>query len=126
MQWLLSLLYTTFLFAATFVYGFLIICAGPLPYRYRFALARSWAQVQLGAVKLLCVLDKLGQARPAEVFDEGQRAGLEDLQGCAHEAALLADRAELNPHAGRQQRGSVPRLFPQHDVGAADQLPAAR
>ncbi len=57
MQWLLSLLYTTFLFAMTFVYGFLITCAAVLPYRYRFALARSWARVQLAALKLLCGLD---------------------------------------------------------------------
>jgi 1-acyl-sn-glycerol-3-phosphate acyltransferase len=57
MQWLLSLVYTGFLFANTFAYGLAIACAAILPYRYRAALARSWARVSLGALKFLCGLD---------------------------------------------------------------------
>jgi len=63
MQWLLSLLCTIFLFAATFLYGFLIICAGLLPYRYRYALVRGWARTELAALKLLCGLDYVVEGR---------------------------------------------------------------
>lgn len=63
MQWLLSLLCTIFLFAATFLYGFLIICAGLLPHRYRYALARGWARTELVALKLLCGLDYVVEGR---------------------------------------------------------------
>jgi 1-acyl-sn-glycerol-3-phosphate acyltransferase len=57
MQWLLSLLFTGFLFGVTFLYGLAIAFASVLPYRYRAAMARHWAKVILGALKLLCRLD---------------------------------------------------------------------
>jgi len=63
MQWLRSLLYTTFLFAATAVYGFVIICAGLLPFRVRVALAQSWARVQLAVLRRLCGLDYVVEGR---------------------------------------------------------------
>jgi len=63
MQWLLSLLFTGFLFAVTFVYGLVIACASVLPYRYRAALARQWARVSLGALKWLCGLDYVVEGR---------------------------------------------------------------
>jgi 1-acyl-sn-glycerol-3-phosphate acyltransferase len=63
MQWLLSLLFTGFLFAVTFVYGLVIACASVLPYRYRSALARQWARLTLGALKWLCGLDYVVEGR---------------------------------------------------------------
>ncbi len=63
MQWLLSLLFTAFLFANTFFYGFVILCAFALPYRVRAALARQWARVSLGALHLLCGLDYVVEGR---------------------------------------------------------------
>ncbi len=63
MQWLLSLVYTGFLFASTFAYGLVIACAAILPYRYRAALARNWATVNLGALKFLCGLDYVVEGR---------------------------------------------------------------
>jgi 1-acyl-sn-glycerol-3-phosphate acyltransferase len=63
MQWLLSLLFTGFLFAVTFVYGLVIACASVLPYRYRAALARQWARLTLGALKWLCGLDYVVEGR---------------------------------------------------------------
>jgi 1-acyl-sn-glycerol-3-phosphate acyltransferase len=63
MQWLLSLVCTTFLFAITFVYGLVITCAAVLPYRFRAALARHWAQSALGLLKFLCGLDYVVEGR---------------------------------------------------------------
>lgn len=63
MQWLLSLVFTAFLFASTFVYGLVIACAAVLPYPVRAALARNWATVNLGALKLLCGLDYVVEGR---------------------------------------------------------------
>jgi 1-acyl-sn-glycerol-3-phosphate acyltransferase len=57
MQWLRSLVFTTFFFACTLLYGVVIVCAVVLPYRRRFPLARAWARTQLWAVRVLCGLD---------------------------------------------------------------------
>jgi len=57
MQWLRSLIFTTFFFAASLLFGFVIVCAAILPYRQRFPLARAWAHTQLWAVRVLCGLD---------------------------------------------------------------------
>ncbi|HTP40768.1 MAG TPA: lysophospholipid acyltransferase family protein [Steroidobacteraceae bacterium] len=58
MQFIGSLLFTSFLFVWTFCYGLAFaIVANFIPYRRRFALARFWGQVLLGALKLLCRLD---------------------------------------------------------------------
>jgi 1-acyl-sn-glycerol-3-phosphate acyltransferase len=57
MQWLRSLVFTTFFFATSLLYGAVIVLVGWLPYRRRFVLARAWAWTQLTAVRLLCGLD---------------------------------------------------------------------
>lgn len=58
MTFLRSLLYTTFFLLFTFLYAiFFVVVAGLLPWRGRFALARFWASVLLGALRLLCGLD---------------------------------------------------------------------
>jgi len=57
MQWLRSLIFTTFFFATSLLYGFVIVCVGILPYRQRFPFARAWAYTQLWAVRVLCGLD---------------------------------------------------------------------
>ena len=56
MQWLRSLIFTTFFFASSVFFGFIIVCAGVLPYPQRFALARAWGLTQLWAVRVLCGL----------------------------------------------------------------------
>ena len=68
----------------------------------------------------------VGQARPAEVLDQRQRAGAQDLQ-CRSWAS--SHRPELHPHARGQQRGLLTVDVPQRRLalgGASDQLPAAR
>lgn len=57
MQFLGSLVFTTFFLLFTFVYGifFSIVCV-LLPFRARFALARVWAHVLLFMLKLCCGL----------------------------------------------------------------------
>ena len=57
MQLLRSLLFTAFFFVWTFCYAifFGIVCV-VLPYRARFALARVWGRVLLGALRVLCGL----------------------------------------------------------------------
>jgi 1-acyl-sn-glycerol-3-phosphate acyltransferase len=57
MQWLRSLVFTTFFFATSLLFGAVILLVGWLPYRRRFVLARAWAWTQLTAVRLLCGLD---------------------------------------------------------------------
>jgi len=56
MQWLRSLLFTGFLFLSTFVYAFGVVAAFWAPYRWRYAIARHWAGVQLGAARVICGL----------------------------------------------------------------------
>ena len=63
MQWLMSLLYTTFFFCSTLVYAGIVVAAGWLPYRRRYAIAQQWARVQLGTVRMLCGLDYVVEGR---------------------------------------------------------------
>jgi 1-acyl-sn-glycerol-3-phosphate acyltransferase len=58
MQMLRSLLYTGFFLVFTFLYAILFVSIGlALPWRGRFAMARFWGRVLLGALRLLCRLD---------------------------------------------------------------------
>jgi 1-acyl-sn-glycerol-3-phosphate acyltransferase len=57
MQWLRSLLFTTFFFAASVFFGFIIVCSFFLPYRQRYALARGWGRTGLAGVRFFCNLD---------------------------------------------------------------------
>lgn len=63
MQWLASLLFTTFLFLSTAVFAVAVMASSVLPYRWRYAVARAWAQTQLTAVKVLCGLDYVVEGR---------------------------------------------------------------
>lgn len=58
MTLLRSLVFTTFFLLFTFLYAiFFVAVSWLLPWRARFALARAWARVLLGALRLLCGLD---------------------------------------------------------------------
>jgi 1-acyl-sn-glycerol-3-phosphate acyltransferase len=58
MQFIASLIYTTFFLLFTFAYGVCFSLVAPfLSFRSRFALARNWASVLLFALKLICRLD---------------------------------------------------------------------
>jgi 1-acyl-sn-glycerol-3-phosphate acyltransferase len=58
MQWLASLVFTSFMFLWTLLYAiFYVIAASFLRPRGRYALAQFWAVVILRALKLLCRLD---------------------------------------------------------------------
>lgn len=63
MQWLLSLVFTTFLFLSTAVFAVVVMASAVLPYRWRYAIARAWAGTQLAAVKVLCGLDYVVEGR---------------------------------------------------------------
>ena len=57
MQFLRSLLFTTFFLLFTFLYGiFFTLACLLLPWRGRFALARLWANVLLGSLRVTCGL----------------------------------------------------------------------
>ncbi|MDY0066264.1 MAG: lysophospholipid acyltransferase family protein [Steroidobacteraceae bacterium] len=55
MQWLKSVLFTTLLFASTFVYGVILLVVGWLPNK-RYAVARYWARTNLWLLEKLCGL----------------------------------------------------------------------
>lgn len=58
MQFIASLVFTSFFLLFTFLYAvFFVIVSLFLPFRARFALARGWARVVLGALKAICRLD---------------------------------------------------------------------
>jgi 1-acyl-sn-glycerol-3-phosphate acyltransferase len=58
MQFIASLVYTTFFLLFTFAYGVFFVLVAPfLPFRGRFALARVWGGVLLFALKVICRLD---------------------------------------------------------------------
>ncbi len=58
MQFIASLVYTTFFLLFTFAYAIFFVLVGPLlPFRGRFALATFWSRVLLGSLKLICRLD---------------------------------------------------------------------
>lgn len=56
-QWLKSLLFTTYFFVITLVYGLVIALFFWLPYRHRYKFAPSWARHVLWMLKRLCGLD---------------------------------------------------------------------
>ncbi|HVY23638.1 MAG TPA: lysophospholipid acyltransferase family protein [Steroidobacteraceae bacterium] len=57
MQFLRSILFTTVFFAVTAIYGVIELCIGVwLPYDGRWAIARSWAWLNLTLLKLICNL----------------------------------------------------------------------
>jgi 1-acyl-sn-glycerol-3-phosphate acyltransferase len=57
MQFLRSLLFTTFFLLFTFLYAIFFVLVAPLlPWRRRFVLARFWANVLLGSLRILCGL----------------------------------------------------------------------
>ena len=57
MQLLLSLVYTAFLFVSTLLYAVVTLTVAWIPFPTRYGLARHWARLELGALKLLCGLD---------------------------------------------------------------------
>lgn len=58
MQLLRSLLFTAFFLLFTFFYAIFFVVVGLLmPWRARFALARTWTRILLGALRVLCRLD---------------------------------------------------------------------
>ena len=63
MQWLASLVFTAFLFLSTALYALLVVATCSLPYRARYAIVRSWARLQLGALRVLCGLDYVVEGR---------------------------------------------------------------
>lgn len=63
MQWLASLVYTTFLFLSTAVFAILVMASAVLPYRLRYRIAQGWAHTQLWAVRVLCGLDYVVEGR---------------------------------------------------------------
>jgi 1-acyl-sn-glycerol-3-phosphate acyltransferase len=57
MQYLRSLVFTVFFLLFTFCYATVFVFTGPfLPWRGRFAMARLWSNILLGALRLLCGL----------------------------------------------------------------------
>ncbi|HKE97221.1 MAG TPA: lysophospholipid acyltransferase family protein [Povalibacter sp.] len=56
MQLLRSLLYTTWLFIGTLLYGVIVLSLGWLPGHRLYGVARSWSRTQLWVLKVLCGL----------------------------------------------------------------------
>ncbi|MEO0616315.1 MAG: lysophospholipid acyltransferase family protein [Pseudomonadota bacterium] len=56
-QWLGSVIFTLWMFASVGVWSVVLVIAAPLPYRIRFAIARSWIRLIMASLKLLCGLD---------------------------------------------------------------------
>jgi 1-acyl-sn-glycerol-3-phosphate acyltransferase len=57
MVWLRSLLFQGYFFASVLVASMTIFLGAFLPYRFRFRVARGWAQGMLSAGKVLCGMD---------------------------------------------------------------------
>lgn len=57
MQWLGSLLFTSYLFGSTLVYAVFVLTVCWLPYPKLYGIARHWARGQLWLLKKLCGLD---------------------------------------------------------------------
>jgi 1-acyl-sn-glycerol-3-phosphate acyltransferase len=71
MQLLRSLLFTGFFLLFTFAYAIFFVLVGPLlPWQGRFALARTWASILLGSLRLICGLGYRVEGR--EHLPEGQ------------------------------------------------------
>jgi 1-acyl-sn-glycerol-3-phosphate acyltransferase len=62
-QWLRSVLFTTYMFIATPVFGLVIVLLFWLPFRLRFPLAVAWSRNVLWALKLFCRLDYVVEGR---------------------------------------------------------------
>lgn len=71
MQWIASLVFTTFLFVSIFVYAIVTLLCFWLPFRSRYRISQSWAGLVLRAAKVLCGLDYVVE-------------GLENLPAGAH------------------------------------------
>ena len=56
MQWLRSLILTTFMFVSTMLYAIVVMGSFCVSYERRYALVRIWARMQLGAARRLCGL----------------------------------------------------------------------
>jgi len=63
LQWLASVVFTTLLFADSFIWGAVIVLFGWLPFRQRYRLARGWANSNLWLAKILCGLDWVIEGR---------------------------------------------------------------
>lgn len=74
MQWLASLVFTTFLFLSTAAFAVAVMASAVLPYRWRYAVAQAWARTQLAALKLLCGLDYVVEGR--EHIPEGNHISM--------------------------------------------------
>jgi len=75
MQILGSLVFTTFLFAWTFLYAIFFVVVAPfLPFPRRFALARIWAAAVMRVLKWTCGLDYIVEGR--ENLPEGNHVVL--------------------------------------------------
>jgi 1-acyl-sn-glycerol-3-phosphate acyltransferase len=57
MQWLGSLLFTTYLFVSTLLYAVFVLAVSWLPEGKLYPVAQFWARNQLAVLKLLCGLD---------------------------------------------------------------------
>lgn len=57
MQFLASLLFTTYLFVSTGVFAVFVVLSGVFPYPVRHAVASSWAGSAIWMLKVLCRLD---------------------------------------------------------------------
>lgn len=57
MQWLGSILYTAVFIVTTLLWSCAVACSVGVSPDRRFAMARGWARLQLGALKALCKLD---------------------------------------------------------------------
>jgi len=58
-----SLVFTTYLMASACVFGLVMACCFFLPYRFHFAIGRTWARWLLRVLKLLCGLDYTVEGR---------------------------------------------------------------
>jgi 1-acyl-sn-glycerol-3-phosphate acyltransferase len=63
MQLFRSVLFTCYLFAATLIYGIVVLLMSWLPHKYVYAIARSWASNQLRVLKGLCGLGYVVEGR---------------------------------------------------------------
>ncbi len=63
MQYFRSMVFTTYMVAATIVYATILTLMLPLPLRYHYKVACSWAKHLFRAAKLLCNLDYVIEGR---------------------------------------------------------------
>jgi len=63
MIWVRSLVFQTYFFSSITISALVIGVCAPLPYRFRFGLARIWGRSMLGAGRWLCGLDYVIEGR---------------------------------------------------------------